>query len=182
MVSRASIAGHPIHPMLVPIPIGLFVFSLVADIAVYLGWVGAWPAVALYCMGGGIIGALLAAVFGLVDLLSLRDDRTKRIGVAHMVINLIVVTLYIVNFWMRYQGESIEGIPGTLSIIAILMLVASGWLGGHMVYVHGVGVNAGASTGATTNVGKPLIDRRKVSMPVRQERRRAHTGQPVGQH
>lgn len=174
MVSRASIAGHPIHPMLVPIPIGLFVFSLVADIAVYLGWVGAWPAVALYCIGGGIAGALLAAVFGLVDLLSLRDDHAKKIGVAHMVINLIVVTLYIVNFWLRFEGEPVDGIPGTLSIVAIILLLASGWLGGHMVYVHGVGV-AGA-------LGRPLIDRRKVQVPVRQERRRPHAGQPVGQH
>ena len=174
MVSRASIAGHPIHPMLVPIPIGLFLFSLVADIAVYLGWVGAWPAVALYCMAGGIAGALLAAVFGLVDLMSLREDRTKRIGVAHMVINLIVVTLYIVNFVLRYQGEPIDGIPGILSVIAILLLLVSGWLGGHMVYVHGVGV-AGV-------LGRPLIDRRKVQVPVRHERRRTHPGQPVGQH
>jgi uncharacterized membrane protein len=174
MISRASIAGHPIHPMLVPIPIGLFIFSLVADIAVYLGWVGAWPAVALYCIGGGIVGALLAAVFGLVDLLSLRDDRAKKTGVAHMVINLIVVTLYIVNFWLRYQGEPIDGIPGTLSFVAVLMLLASGWLGGHMVYVHGVAV--------TSALGKPLIDRRKASVPVQQERRRINTGQPLGQH
>lgn len=173
MVSRASIAGHPIHPMLVPIPIGLFVFSLVADVAVYFGWGAAWPAVALYTMGGGVVGALLAAAFGLVDLLALRDERAKKIGVAHMVINLIVVTLYIVNFWLRWQGEPLEGIPGTLSIVAILMLLGSGWLGGHMVYVHGVGV-AGA-------LGRPLIDRRKVQVPVRHERRRTHA-QPVGQH
>jgi len=174
MVSRASIAGHPIHPMLVPIPIGLFVFSLIADIAVYLGWVGAWPAVALYTIGGGIFGALLAAAFGLVDLMSLRDERVKKIGVAHMVINLIVVTLYIVNFVLRYQGEPLEGITGILSIVGVLMLLVSGWLGGHMVYVHGVAV-AGA-------LGRPLIDRRKVQVPVHHERRRTHAGQPIGQH
>ncbi|HEX6004448.1 MAG TPA: DUF2231 domain-containing protein [Burkholderiales bacterium] len=174
MVSRASIAGHPIHPMLVPIPIGLFVFSLVADIAVYLGWVGAWPAVALYCMGGGVIGGLLAAIFGLTDLLALRDERSKKIGVAHMTINLIVVVLYIVNFWLRYQGAPLEGITGALSIIAILLLLVSGWLGGQMVYVHGVAVGGA--------VGRPLVDRRKVHVPVRQERRRPHAGQPVGQH
>jgi uncharacterized membrane protein len=174
MVSRASIAGHPIHPMLVPIPIGLFVFSLVADIAVYLGWVGAWPAVALYCIGGGIVGALLAAVFGFIDLLSLRDDRAKKIGTAHMVINLVVVALYIVNFWLRWQGQPLAGAPGTLSIVAILLLLASGWLGGHMVYVHGVAV-AGS-------LGQPLIERRKAQTPVREERRRAYSGRPVGQH
>lgn len=174
MVSRASVAGHPIHPMLVPIPIGLFVFSLVADVAVYLGWVGAWPAVALYTMGGGIVGALLAAAFGLIDLMALREERVKKIGVAHMVINLIVVTLYVVNFVLRYQGEPLDGITGILSIVAVLMLLVSGWLGGHMVYVHGVAV-AGA-------VGRPLVERRKVQVPVGRERRRPHTGQPLGQH
>ena len=85
MASRASIAGHPIHPMLVTIPIGLFVFSLVGDIAVWLGHDAAWPEVAFYCMGGGIVGALLAAVFGLVDLIALRDDKpTFRTGLTHM--------------------------------------------------------------------------------------------------
>jgi uncharacterized membrane protein len=174
MVSRASIAGHPIHPMLVPIPIGLFVFSLVADIAVYLGWVGAWSAVALYCIGGGIVGALLAAMFGFVDLISLRDERAKKIGTAHMVINLVVVALYVVNFWLRWQGQPLQGAPGTLSIVAILLLLASGWLGGHMVYVHGVAV-AGS-------VGQPLIERRKAQMPVHEDRRRGYSGRPVGQH
>lgn len=174
MVSQASIAGHPIHPMLVPIPIGLFVFSLVADIAVYLGYGAAWPAVALYTMGGGVIGALLAAAFGLVDLLSLREERTKKIGVAHMVINLVVVTLYAVNFWLRWEGQPLEGAPGTLSIVAIVLLLVSGWLGGHMVYVHGAGV---AGT-----LGRPLIDRRKAQVPVRHERRRAQAAQPIGQH
>ena len=57
MASKASIAGHPIHPMLVPIPIGLFVFALVADLASRIdGASAAWPTVALYCIGGGIVG------------------------------------------------------------------------------------------------------------------------------
>ena len=175
MASRASIAGHPIHPMLVSIPIGLFVFSFVADLAVRFGWGGeAWPAVAFYCMGGGIVGALLAAVFGLIDLLSLREERAKRIGVAHMVINLVVVALFVVNFVMRWQGQSADGTPFALSLIAILLLLASGWLGGHLVFVHGVAVE---QPGA-----KPLVDRRKVQVPVRQERRRINTGWPIGQH
>jgi uncharacterized membrane protein len=174
MASRASIGGHPIHPMLVPIPIGLFVFSFVADLAVYFGWGGAWPAVAFYCMGGGIAGALLAAVFGLVDLLSITDDRVKKIGVAHMVINLGVVALFAVNFLLRWQGQPVAGTPFMLSVIAILMLVVSGWLGGHMVFVHGV---------AVTQPGeRPLVERRRVNMPVRQERRRFHPGSPIGQH
>src|SRR5687767_5627788 len=71
MRTPASIAGHPIHPMLVAIPIGLWVFSFVCDLFVLSGRTGAWPTVALYTMVGGIVGALLAAVPGFIDLLSL---------------------------------------------------------------------------------------------------------------
>jgi uncharacterized membrane protein len=173
MASRASIAGHPIHPMLVPIPIGLFVFSLVADIAARFGWGEAWPAVALYCMGGGIVGALLAAIFGFVDLVSMADERVKKLGVSHMTINLIVVTLYIVNFSLRWQGQPTEGTPFALSVIAILLLLVSGWLGGHMVYVHGAAVGPASA--------RPTIERRKTQVPVGRERRRSGHGMPVGQ-
>jgi uncharacterized membrane protein len=173
MASRASIAGHPIHPMLVGIPIGLFIFSLVADIAARLGWGEAWPTVALYCMGGGIAGALLAALPGLVDLLSMTDEKVKKTGLAHMATMLVVVTLYVVNFALRWRGEPADGTPFALSVIAILLLLAGGWLGGHMVFVHGVAV---ASTGA-----RPPVERRKVQMPVRKERRRTDHGMPVGQ-
>ena len=173
MASKASIAGHPIHPMLVSIPIGLFVFSLVADIAARAGWGEAWPVVAFYCMGGGIVGALLAAVFGLVDLLSMTDERVKKVGLAHMAIMLVVVTLYVVNFALRWQGAPVAGAPFTLSVFAILLLLAGGWLGGHMVFVHGVAV---AQPGAQRHV-----ERRRKQVPVRQERRRTDIGTPVGQ-
>lgn len=169
MATPASIAGHPIHAMLVPIPIGLFVFSFIADLAVRSGWAGdAWPAVAFYCIGGGIVGALLAALFGLIDLLSLNDPRAKRVGIAHMVINLGVVGLFFVNFLMRWQDLNPEGAPFALSALAILLLLASGWLGGHMVFVHGVG-QAGHS------------ERRKARVPVRHERRAFDTEFPLSQ-
>jgi uncharacterized membrane protein len=173
MASRASIAGHPIHPMLVSIPIGLFVFSLVADIAARFGWGEAWPAVALYCMGGGIVGALLAAVPGLVDLLSMTDERIKKVGLSHMAVILVVVTLYVVNFALRWQGQPVQGTPFALSVAAILLLLVGGWLGGHMVFVHGVAV---AAAGA-----RPAVERRKAQLPVRKERRRTQPGEPVGQ-
>ena len=175
MASRASIAGHPIHPMLVGIPIGLFVFSLVADIAARAGGGEAWPIVALYCMGGGIVGALFAAVPGFIDLVSMTDERDKKIGLSHMAINLVVVTLYVVNFALRWRGEPWDEIPFALSVIAIVLLAVAGWLGGHMVFVHGVAVGSPAA-GA-----RPPVERRKVQMPVRKERRRAGHGMPVGQ-
>ncbi|HUQ24431.1 MAG TPA: DUF2231 domain-containing protein [Burkholderiales bacterium] len=141
MRTPASIAGHPIHPMIVPIPIGLWIFSLVAD---FIGMGGganpAWSTVAYYCMGGGIVGALLAAVPGLIDLVSLPAG-PRSTALKHMGINLAVVALYVINFWQRMGAPEKPGNLVWLSLVSILLLVVSGWLGGKMVYEHGVAVN-----------------------------------------
>ena len=142
MRTPASIAGHPIHPMIVPIAIGGFILSFVFDIVcLATGRVDPWAAVALYTMIGGIVGALAAAVFGLVDLISLPAGNTKKVGLTHMTINLAVVGLYLCNAWMRSADASPSGIPFVLSLIAIVLLVISGWLGGKLVYEAGVGVS-----------------------------------------
>lgn len=138
MRTPASIARHPIHPMLVPIPIGLWLFSLVCDLAYRFGASSPnWEIVAWYTMLGGIVGALLAALPGLVDLLSLPPG-VKRVGVAHMAINLTIVALYAINAWLRRDGVTDGAI--WLSVLAIALLGVSGWLGGRMVYEHGVAV------------------------------------------
>ena len=145
MQTPASIARHPIHPMLVPIPIGLWIFSLVCDLVHRFGAASPnWEVVAWYTMIGGIVGALAAAVPGLVDLLSL-PAHVKRIGVPHMALNLGIVVLYAINAWLRRDGVT----DGTiwLSVLSIALLGVSGWLGGHMVYVHGAAVQGAAYRG-----------------------------------
>jgi len=140
MRTPASIAGHPIHPMLVPIPIGLWIFSLVCDLF-YLGGSAnpAWPTVAFYCMGGGILGALAAALPGLIDLLSLPAG-PRGTAIKHMTINLTVVALYAINFWMRTEPPHTPGKLVWLSLVSVGLLAVSGWLGGKMVFEHGIAV------------------------------------------
>ena len=141
MRTPASIAGHPIHPMLVTIPIGLWIFSLVCDfVAMGAGANPAWSTVAFYCMGGGIVGALAAALPGLIDLLSLPAGPRKT-ALTHMAINLTVVALYVINFWMRMQTPGSPGKLVWLSLISVGLLAISGWLGGKMVFEHGIAVN-----------------------------------------
>lgn len=143
MRTPAQIAGHPIHPMLVTLPIGMWVFSLVADlVALRSGAADTWHAAALYTMIGGIIGALLAAVAGLVDLLSLKDPPIKSTAIKHMSLNLVIVALYAVNAWTRVHASVSPNASLWLSIIAIALLLVSGWLGGKMVYEAGVAVHA----------------------------------------
>ena len=144
MRTPANIAGHPIHPMLVTLPIGLWVFSFVCDLAYAFGsGAPAWATVALYTMAGGIVGALLAAVPGFIDLLSLPPEPRKT-ALIHMTINLTIVVLYIINFWLRSRTADGPGPYIGLSLLAIILLVVSGWLGGKMVFVLGVGVSTSA--------------------------------------
>lgn len=139
MKTPANVAKHPIHPMLVTIPIGLWVMSLVCDVVRATGTANDdWAIVALYTMVGGIAGALVAAIPGFIDMLSLQGG-LKRIALTHMAINLTVVALYAVNVWMRTRGGDF-GTTLLLSVLAIALLLISGWLGGKMVYVHGVAV------------------------------------------
>jgi uncharacterized membrane protein len=142
MASPASIAKHPIHPMLIVFPVGLWIFSCICDLIYAMGWGGAvWKDVAFYTMAGGVVGALLAAIPGLIDLISISDQKTKKLGITHMILNLIVVGLFAYNLWVRYSDPISSTLPYALSIIGLVLLAISGWLGGEMVYVRGVGVD-----------------------------------------
>jgi len=143
MHTPASIHGHPIHPMLVPIAIGCWIFSLVADpINAATGNMQPWSMLAYYTMIGGILGALAAALPGLVDLISLPPGAIKKTALTHMGINLTVVAMYVYNVYCRHLNPQDLKMPLMLSVVAILMLLVSGWLGGKMVYEAGVGVEA----------------------------------------
>lgn len=145
MRTPASIAGHPIHPMLVPIAIGCFVFSFAADlICLFTGATNPWNMLAYYTMIGGILGALAAAVPGFIDLLSLPAP-IKSTAVKHMSINLTVVVIYVVNAWLRHGDPQNLKLPMILSFVTIALLLISGWLGGKMVFEGGVGVNDSVS-------------------------------------
>ena len=142
MHTPASIRGHPLHPMLVPIAIGCWIFSVAADLlCLATGARDPWNVLAYYTMIGGILGALAAALPGLIDLLSLPHGAIKRTAVAHMGINLTVVAMFAYNAWLRHANPESLTVPMALSFVAILMLLVSGWLGGKMVYEAGIGVH-----------------------------------------
>ena len=139
--STASFKGHPSHPILVALPIGLWIFSIVSDLIFKFGYGGpVWNDVAFYTLAGGIVGALIAAIPGFIDLLGIQNPRSKSIGIWHMIINLLAVALYCVNFWLRMQRPPGDNLPIILSVIGVVFITISGWLGGELVYVRGVAV------------------------------------------
>jgi len=147
MASPASIGGHPIHPMIIPFPIALWVFSLVADV-IYL-WRGnpVWrDYIAFYTLLGGIIGAALAAVPGFVDWLSIKDSEVVKIANWHARLNVIALLIFGASFYLRTSGgsEMVSGshtIPFGLSVLGAILISISGWLGGELVFKHGVAVD-----------------------------------------
>ena len=149
MRTLASIFKHPIHPMLIIFPIGLWIFSSACDLIRLAGAsADAWSTVAFFSMIGGLIGALCAAIPGFIDLLFYKGGvpPVKKIGLTHMAINLTAVVLYAINIWLCASGPTNLGTslsaPVVLSIIGVALLFVSGWLGGQMVHVYGVGVEA----------------------------------------
>lgn len=143
MKTPASVAGHPLHPMIVTIPIGLWIFSLVLDFGSLAAGTdrALWSTMAWYSMVGGCIGAALAAIPGVIDLFSLTDPRLRRIGMIHGSLNVAALISFAVNAFARSDEIAAPG-PGlvVLSAVTLFVLAASGWLGAHLVHVHRVGV------------------------------------------
>jgi uncharacterized membrane protein len=154
MHTRASIAGHPIHAMLVTIPIGLWIFSLVCDFILLGGHnPDLWFTVGYIAMAAGIAGAVLAAIFGAIDLFALPKGHTRSLGLVHMTINLGVVALFVLDLWLRTGELDSMAVPFILSVVAILALLVSGWIGGELVHIHMVGVDPDE---ATRRAARPL--------------------------
>ena len=173
MESRAKLLGHPIHPMLIVLPLGLFLSAVVFD-ALYL-WRGtpAFGAVGYWNVAAGIIGGLLAAVFGFIDWLAIpAGTRAKRIGLLHGGSNVVVVTAFAVAWWTR--TNAIDPTPTTgvflLELAAVSLGSVAAWLGGELVDRLGVGVHDGAHLDAPSSLSGLPARVRESSAPSPQRR------------
>jgi uncharacterized membrane protein len=143
--SRAAIAGHPIHPMLIPFPVALLSLVPVTDIVYAATESLFWATASYYLLWAGLISAGLAAVFGLIDFFGVPRVRSVRAGWAHMLLNVAVVALSVVNLLLRIGDTVALIVPSglILSLVAAGLLIASGWYGADLVYRHKVGISGG---------------------------------------
>jgi uncharacterized membrane protein len=150
MSSPASIMGHPIHPMLIPFPIALWVFSLVADIVSLLrtdpSKAAGWSWMAFWTLLAGCLGAVVAAVFGIIDWLSIKDHEVKKVANWHARFNVLALLLFAASWYLR-RGVDFTNpngglkMPIALSVVGVIVVTISGWLGGELVFKYGVAVN-----------------------------------------
>lgn len=140
--------GHPFHPILVTVPIGAWISSLVFDIGSHIvsdpGFLfrGAYWLIAI-----GVVGAVAAAAIGLLDFVMIpRHTTAFQTALTHMTINLVVTAIFVIDFAMRLNSDTydqpVRGSQTVLTIVALALLGVSGFLGGKLAYGYGVRVAA----------------------------------------
>lgn len=142
--TTAQIAGHPLHPMLVPFPIAFFVGTLVCDLVVWRTGLAGWATATQWLLGAGLVMAALAALAGVTDVLG--ESRIRAIGDVwlHAGGNVLVVLLELYNFYIRYDGGLAAIVPTGLiiSLVVVAILLFTGWKGWGLVYRHRVGIRS----------------------------------------
>ncbi len=163
MESKVKLLGHPVHPMLIVLPLGLFITAVVFDLLSLFIDSEFLSIVAYYNIIVGIIGGLLAAVFGLIDWLAIPGGtRAKRIGLFHGAGNVVVVVFFFISWLLRRGEPNFE--PSTFALILSLLGLGLGtvtaWLGGELVYRLDVAVDRGANLNAPSSLSGPADGRK----------------------
>ncbi|HET7084697.1 MAG TPA: DUF2231 domain-containing protein [Rhizomicrobium sp.] len=146
--ATAQVAGHPIHPMLVPFPIAFFTATLVCDLVYRQTSDNFWFTATQYLLGAGVVMALAAALAGFTDFVG--DARIRNLTVAwgHMLGNLLMVLVQAYNWYHRHEMGADAVIPTglALSLIGVVIMLVTGWLGWEMVYRKRVAIAAEGET------------------------------------
>jgi uncharacterized membrane protein len=153
--SRAKLLGHPIHPMLIVLPLGLLSAAVVFDVVYLMTDEDAFSTVAFWNIAAGVVGGLGAAVFGAWDWWHIpRATRAKRIGLWHGGGNVVVVVLFALSWLLRLGEEGYEPSVAAyvLSFGGLALATVTGWLGGELVDRLGVGVDPGANLDAPSSL------------------------------
>ena len=140
--STARIAGHPIHPKLVPFPIVCFVGALLTDVAYALTADMMWANFSAWLLAAGLATGVLAAIAGLIDLAGSRRVRAQRPAWPHLAGNALVLVLAFVDNLVHSRDAWTSVVPTglILSAVIVALILVTAWLGSSLVYRHGVGV------------------------------------------
>ena len=159
MESRVKVLGHPIHPMLVVVPLGSFIPAVIVDVIGAVSGNQTLSVVGFWNIAVGVVGGLVAAAFGLADWLNIPGKtRAMRVGLMHGALMVVVTATFAVVWLLRYGAPDVTPTTPLLAIEvgALLGGAVAGWLGGELVDRLGVGVDEGAHLDAPSSLtGRP---------------------------
>lgn len=155
MESRAKVLGHAVHPVLIVFPLGLLSTAVIFDVLYLVTDRENFTTAAGHTMAAGIIGGVVAAVFGLIDWLAIpTGTRARRIATLHGIGNAVVLVLFIISWLLRFSHGNWE--PGGVALICgfagVALASATGWLGGELVERLGIGVDEDANVNASSSL------------------------------
>jgi uncharacterized membrane protein len=158
MESEVKLLGHPIHPMLVVFPAGLFTVSVLFDVLYRVIREPGLSIAAYYMIAAGLVSGVLAAIFGAMDWIRLPyNSRAWNMGIWHAMGNFLVLGLFLLN-WLR-RKDNLNLVPEdatlVLSVIGLGLLLLTAWIGGELVYRLGIGVDRGANVNAPSSLTEP---------------------------
>jgi len=157
MESKTKVFGHPFHPMLIVFPVGLLATAVIFDIIHLINRNPVLTTVSFYMIAAGVIGGLLAAIFGFIDWLALpNNSRAKAIGGWHGIGNVVIVGLFALSWLLRGGNANFvpDGLALFLSFAGFILALITAWIGGELVYRLGVGVDPGANVNAPNSLSE----------------------------
>ncbi len=144
--STAAIAGHPIHPMLVPFPIAFLIGAFVSDIAYSLSNSSFWAQLSFWLILAGLVMGALAAIVGLTDFLTKAEIRSHTAAWVHFLGNALMLLITLANLLLRIGDPTVVPALGLiLSLVVTVILGVTGWLGGELSYRYRIGVVASSA-------------------------------------
>jgi uncharacterized membrane protein len=140
--STAAIYGHPLHPLLVTLPIGFLIGALLTDLAFHGTGDSFWARASIWLIGAGLVSGVLAAIAGFIDFIANEYIRSLNLVWYHFIGNAIALVISAISLYLRLGGDPavVTGTELFLSILVVVIFAVTGWLGGEMVFRHGVGM------------------------------------------
>ncbi|GGM46511.1 membrane protein [Longimycelium tulufanense] len=158
MRSRARLAGHAVHPMLIAFPLGLLVTAVIFDVLFYASARDSFAVVAAHTTAAGVIGGVVASFFGWVDWYAVPSrTRAKRVGLLHGLGNMAVLVLFAISWMLRLDQPTWQPpvLAFVLAVVGLVVATIAAWLGGELVERLGMGVDESANLNAPSSLARP---------------------------
>jgi uncharacterized membrane protein len=154
MESKAKLFGHAIHPIMIVYPLGLLSTAVIFDLIYLATGNQTWTTVSFWMIAAGIIGGLVAAIFGLIDYLNIPyNTRARRIGLLHGLVNVATLVLFVLSWLLRRNlPEAPTTVAFALSFVGVATALLGGWFGGELVERLGLSVSPDAGLNAPNSM------------------------------
>jgi len=166
-VPKSTLAGHPLHPMLIVAPAALIPFAFVMDAMYRASGKESYADAAFYALCGGLGGGVAAAAAGIMDYLSIDSgSEVKRTANTHALLNSGALALTAANVMRRKDQPQHTGGSLAMSALGAACVLLSGWFGGKMVYEQGMRVRGASPVASAPELEAPADDLMERAMAI----------------